>query len=197
MNPIEKAGTYTAAAQTCTDSLSFPCHRHLPEPQTPLKPPATGEWLRSPPGAAVPAGCVQGRSGQRSAPLGSPSARTRWEGAAGGRDGSCGRGRAEAWWGSPAPWAPSPRAENRRKSALPRRLRDTSRPAARTAPCPPGRRPVRSLPRCPQSQATALGADLDGLPVVHFHHVKIETVNPFPGRDESAPLRVEVAADIH
>lgn len=64
------------------------------------------------------------------------------------------------------------------------------RRAARTAPS-------RPLPRRPRSEATAPGADLDGLPVVHFHHVKIETVNPFPGRDESAPLRVEVAADIH
>lgn len=55
--------------------------------------------------------------------------------------------------------------------------------------------PGCSLPQCPRSKA--LRADLDGLPVVHFHHVKIETVNPFPRRDKSAPLRIEVAADIH
>lgn len=79
-----------------------------------------------------------------------------------------------------------------------RRLRGTSLPRHPHGPRP--RRAaaaVRSLPRCPRSEAAPLGADLDGLPVVHFHHVKIETVNPFPGRDKSAPLRVEVAADIH
>lgn len=194
---------YRVAAQTCTNSLSFPCHRHLPEPQIPMKPSATRQWVSSLPGIAVPTGSVKGCSRQCVRGTGQSEGPDKLGG--GGRrpttshpgTAHAARGRAEAWWGSVAPWAPSPRAETRRRSGLPRRPRGTSRPAARTAPSPPGRRPVRSLPRCPRSPATALGADLDGLPVVHFHHVKIETVNPFPRRDESAPLRVEVAADIH
>lgn len=53
--------------------------------------------------------------------------------------------------------------------------------------------PLRSAPPAPLLPR----ADLDGLPVVDFHHVKIKTVNSFPGRYKRAPLRVEVAADVH
>lgn len=57
----------------------------------------------------------------------------------------------------------------------------------------PHRVPLRSAPPAPLLPR----ADLDGLPVVDFHHVKIKTVNSFPGRYKRAPLRVEVAADVH
>lgn len=92
------------------------------------------------------------------------------------RTADAGRARAEAWWDCTVPLG----------GAFPRPHRSYSRRAADPGPLPPA-----------APAATALGADLDGLPVVHFHHVKIKTVNPFPGRDKSAPLRVEVAADIH
>lgn len=38
---------------------------------------------------------------------------------------------------------------------------------------------------------------LDGLAVVDFDHVEVETVNPFTRRDEVAPLFVEIPAHVH
>lgn len=190
---------YRVGAYTPTEpySLWYPCHRCVPAPQIPMRPSASPEWVRSPPGAAVPVGSVQGCSCRRSAARGSLGARPGWQGTAGSRRGI-----------TPVPGRPERAGARRRPGGAPL---GAAVPSGGEAPggvrsphrCPHHPRPrraadpLRSLPRCPRSAATALGADLDGLPVVHFHHVKIKTVNPFPGRDKSAPLRVEVAADIH
>lgn len=38
---------------------------------------------------------------------------------------------------------------------------------------------------------------LDGLAVVDFHYVEVETVNPFARRDEITSLLVKVLANVH
>lgn len=174
-----------------------PCHRRLPAPQAPVRPPGSSAGPGPGPGSASP-GSAQGcawRWGQRGARPGQEDATS--SGTVLPREGATTSG------GLPPPARATPRRQGLRRGrgvpAAPcrrRGLRGEPADARGPVPSPP---PPRAAPPppAPAGPAERSGADLDGLPVVDFHHVKIKTVNPFPGRYESAPLRVEVAADVH